>query len=299
MSQMSKKLVFFGSGPVGLASVRGLSGDFEIEAVITKPNPAGRRAQAPVAEWANQNSITLYQPQNKQDLSELFKKTKFESRVGVVVDYGIIISKDVFESFEKGIVNSHFSLLPEWRGADPISFSILSGQETTGVSLMVIDEELDTGELIDQQKLAVEDNNIDELTTRLVNLSIEMLKQTLPKYLDGEIEPSPQPDTEATYSHKLTKSDGEIDWTKPAIQIEREIRAYLGWPGSYTQLAQKPVTITEARVIEENGKAGEITKISKSRFAIYCSENALEVIKIKPAGKPEMTAAGFMAGYSL
>ena len=133
------ELVFFGSGPVAAASLKKLAKHFVIEAVITKPQPAHHREPFPVLALAEELGLRTLTPNSKQELSDLFSTKPVKSKLGVVIDYGFIINQDVIDSFPHGIVNSHFSLLPEWRGADPISFSILSGQQKTGVSLMVID----------------------------------------------------------------------------------------------------------------------------------------------------------------
>lgn len=298
---MSKQsLVFFGSGPVGLASLQSLSQHFAIEAVVTKPNPASSRAPRLVAEWTEQQNMTLHQPDGKAALSKLFENLHFESSVGVVVDYGFIIGEDVIDRFEYGIVNSHFSLLPEWRGADPITFSLLSGQEKTGVGLMVIVPAMDEGDLIAQEEYIIAgDETIYSLTDNLVDLSNEMLARELPRYVAGEISPQPQ-DTnqQATYSRKLTKADGEIDWSKSAVEIEREVRAFLGWPGSYTTINNITFVVTQASVSHESGKAGEPFRHDK-QLGVYCGGGALIIERLKPAGKQEMDSASFINGYKI
>jgi methionyl-tRNA formyltransferase len=232
---------------------------------------------------------------NKTELSELFKDQDFNSKVGLVVDFGIIINQDVLDYFPLGIVNSHFSLLPEWRGPDPITFSLLSGQKVTGVSIMLISEKMDEGMLIAQKKYKISDTiNIQDLTSDLVDLSIKLLNKYLPEYIEGKIQPYPQDlKIKPTYSTFLKKSDGVIDLTKPADQLEREILAYLGWPGSKTILkfndgSELEITVTEVEVISE---------ADDSPLTLKTSKDFLKITKLKLPGKQEMSAKDFLNGY--
>lgn len=290
MKSMSETIVFFGSGPVAATSLEFLNNNFTIEAVITKSS----------TEQMMKNLVEcpVYTVNNKIELDTLISNIDITSPLGVVVDFGIIISEEVIKSFNRGIVNSHFSLLPQWRGADPISFSILSGQDKTGVSLMVIEPSLDTGKLITQKSLKINPRETTpSLTNRLVELSNRLLKDYLPLYVAGNIKPKNQPHPDrATYSRKLTKEDGIIDWSKPADQIEREIRAFIDWPKSRTTLASKDVIITEVKISNVNGKPGNISTLNKE-IVVCCGENALVISKLKPAGKKEMTSEGFIAGH--
>ncbi len=299
MSTTSGKqtLVFLGSGPVGLASLEFLHEHFEIEAVITKPDPQSSRAPRLVADYARQHQLPLLQPSNKLELDTLTQAAPFRARLGVVVDYGIIIPQTVISRFELGIINSHFSLLPEWRGADPITFAILSGQAETGVSIMKIVPALDEGDLLAQQRLSIDPHETTAtLTDKLVQLSNDLLADVLPKYLDGQIQPYPQDTTQqVTYSRKLEKSDGEIDWNKPAEQLEREIRAYLGWPGSKTEIAGRRVTILEAQANDQSGPLGTFKRDNKHIVA-YCKTGSLVITHLKPDGKGAMSAEAFLAG---
>jgi methionyl-tRNA formyltransferase len=217
----------------------------------------------------------------------------------VIIDHGIILGADIIKAFPRGIVNSHFSLLPRWKGPDPISFAILNGDEETGVSLMVIAEQLDEGRLIAQEPFALADDiTTPELTERLIALSHDMLVRTLPLYVHGDISPQPQPDTPESYSHKLSKADGVIDWHKPAARLEREVRAYAGWPRSRTTLGKTDVIITKAHVTEGSGDPGTVRTADKE-LAVCCGENLLVIDALIPAGKREMPTAAFLAGYRL
>jgi methionyl-tRNA formyltransferase len=296
MKKISETIVFFGSGPVAARALELLSNNFNIEAVITKPAKS-HKDRVPVIDVSTKLGLKTYTFAKRTELDQFFKTAYFKSRVGILVDYGIIVSKTVIEYFPLGIVNSHVSLLPEWRGADPITFSILSGQSLTGVSLMLIDEGMDTGQLLDQKQLPLDKLDNVSLTAKLIPLSDSMLAEDIPKYLNGELKAYPQPaDAEPSYSRKLNKADGIIDWHKTAEQIEREIRAYINWPNSTTQIKDKVVIITAAHVVSESGTAGSFT-INGNSLIFFTGENALEIDKLKPAGKKEMSIASFLAGY--
>jgi len=296
-------LVFFGSGPVAAKSLELLAGTFEIEAVITKPQPAHHKEPFPVLAICERLGLKTFKPYGKTELSELFKIRPVKSRLGVVIDYGFIINQDVIDYFPLGIINSHFSLLPEWRGADPITFAILSGQKETGVSLMLITAGMDEGPLLAQVPYEIPpDMTTPRLTEELITLSDWSLKKVLPLYVNNETKPAPQElvalpgHKEISYSRKLTKEDGILDFSKPAQQLEREIRAFIEWPKSRMVLSGKDIVVTRAHVIPESYPPGEI-HVKDKQIIVGCGTDSLSLDEIKPAGKNTMTAAAFLAGY--
>ncbi|GAC1388345.1 MAG: methionyl-tRNA formyltransferase [Candidatus Saccharimonadales bacterium] len=302
----SDTVVFFGSGPVAATSLRLLAQNFTVEAVITKPQPVHHHAIFPVLEEAQRLKLPVITPNNRQALSDVFHTTNFKSRVGVVIDYGFIINNDVFNSFPLGIINSHFSKLPEWRGADPISFSILSGQPYTAVSLMRIVEKMDEGPLlaVSEDIKITPETTTPLLTSKLIQLSNDLLKLYLPKYMAGTMDLIPQNTqaTTATYSRKLTKQDGILDFNKPAVQLEREIRAFVEWPKSHVSIYGKDVIVTKAHV--EPGLPGtcaigtiQIDTISH-KILIPTVKDMLSIDHLKPSGKNEMSADSFLRGYN-
>ncbi|HSX23936.1 MAG TPA: methionyl-tRNA formyltransferase [Candidatus Saccharimonadales bacterium] len=299
MRKISEKIVFFGSGPVAAQSLELLAGDFEIEAVVTKPKPPHHRGEFPVIATAEKLGLPIHTVSSKAELSKLIAARPFRSRLGVLIDFGIIVGQDTIGYFPLGIVNSHFSVLPEWRGADPISFAILSGQKQTGISLMLLVEAMDEGPLIAYGEYDLPpDITAPLLTTHLIHLSYALLKEELPHYMAGKHSGAPQNITgrKVSYSRKLTKQDGVIDWAKPAVELEREIRAFIEWPKSRTQLGGKEVILTGAQVVDGRSKPGEILEKSQ-RLVIATSDKALEILRLKPAGKREMSAKEFLAGY--
>lgn len=296
---MSKTIIFFGSGPVAAKSLDLLSHDFEIEAVITKPQPAHHKQLFPVIKLAQELKLQTLTAATSRELSNLFSAHKLKSEIGIIIDHGIIINHDVIKRFPRGIINSHFSLLPRWRGADPISFSILNGDPETGVSLMIIADRLDEGELIAQRSLPIDlTTTTPSLTQQLISLSHELLVETIPLYSEGKIHPYPQSNETPSYSHKLSKSDGIIDWNNQAVQIERQIRAYLGWPRSQTRLNDIEVTVTSAHVVPGSGKPGTI-KIENQQLGVCCGQDLLIIDRLIPSGKREMAAGAFLQGYQI
>lgn len=300
MKNRSRKVVFFGSGPVAAESLKLLLDSFEVEAVITKPRPMHHKGSVPVLELAASLGLKTYVASNKKELDIIIDEQNFLSKVGILIDFGVIVSQKVIDAFPFGIVNSHFSLLPEWRGADPITFAILSGQEVTGVSLMLLVRAMDEGPVLATGTYDISNSTTTpELTHELIILSDKMLKLIIPKYLEGSIQPIDQPsDGSATYSRKLTKNDGIIDWNKDAVQIERDIRAFIEWPKSKTRLGEVDVVVTKAHVVEQlQGEPGTLLHDTKS-IVVQCGKNALSIDLLKPLGKKEMTAQAFLAGYS-
>lgn len=292
-------IVFFGTGPVAAKSLELLAKNFAIEGVVTKPRPAHHKGPVPVIDTAGKLDLPIHTASSKKDLDALFIQKPVKSQLAVLIDFGIIVSQEVIDYFPLGILNSHFSLLPDLRGADPITFAILSGQKETGVSLMMLVPAMDEGPLIGYESYALpEDITTPELTDELILLSDSLLKSHLPSIFSGEAVTQSQEVTgkAVSYSQKLQKSDGEINWHKPASQIEREIRAYLGWPGSKTSINGLEVIITKAHSIKENSLPGEV-HFDKKTLYIGCGEESLAIERLKPIGKTEMSITAFLAGY--
>ena len=310
-TQIRPRVVFFGSGPVAAESLELLIRWCDVEAVVTKPQPKHHREEFPVLTIARAHGLTILTASNRLEVDETMRNNSFASRVAILIDFGIIVSQAVIDSFELGIINSHFSLLPEWRGADPITFSILSGQAETGVSLMLLVAAMDEGPLLAQATYDIpEDCTTPELTEALIELSDRSLQHIVPLYLEGSTLPAPQEavalpgHTVASYSRKLAKADGILDFTKSADQLEREVRAYAEWPRSRMQLAGKDVIVTKAHSIATSDSSNTTpgnTEISPETgvIMIHTADGCLCIDRLKPAGKNEMTAQAFLAGNKI
>lgn len=300
MPPKSNPAIFFGSGPVAAKSLELLLDWLPIAAIVTKTTPAHHKEQAPVELIAKRRNIKLYYANNRSELDQIFIDPEFTvTNFGIVIDYGIIISQSVIDMFEFGIINSHFSLLPEWRGADPITFSLLSGQPTTGVSIMVIDAGLDTGELLAQAtyKLGADTDN-SSLSTELIKLSNDTLKQAIPKYLSKQLYPKPQASGLVTHSIKLNKASGIINPNLPASELARQIRAFSGWPNSRLFYNNLWLTITQATASTNSSVPKGELKVIDGQLIYGCQASSLVITELQPAGKNKMSAAAFINGYA-
>lgn len=223
-----------------------------------------------------------------------------DSKIAVLAAYGHIIPQRVIDEFPLGIINVHPSLLPRYRGSAPIETAILDGVKKTGVSIMCLTAGMDEGPIYRQKTVHLTGTETkQELTEMLQQLGADLLVEVIPTILDGSIKPRKQPHVarDVSYTKRIQKEDGAIDWTKPAQTIEREIRAYAGWPKSYAQIAGKDVIITEASVVKDSSAApGKAWKSDKG-LMIGTAEGYLNIQMLKPAGKKEMTAAEFIRGY--
>jgi methionyl-tRNA formyltransferase len=292
-------VVFFGTGPVAAKSLELLSAWAEIEAVITKPQPEHHKGTFPVLDTAKALKLKVLPVTDKQSLNELFATKPITSQLAILVDFGIIVSQEVIDYFPLGIINSHFSILPEWRGADPITFSILSGQAVTGVSIMLLTAGLDEGPLLGYGEQPLDGSETTaSLTEKLIYLSDALLQHEIPSHIVEPTKGAPQTSTgrQESYSRKLSKDDSILDFSKPAAQLEREIRAFADWPKSRTTIGDKDVVVTKAHVETGSGEAGSLWRDGK-QLGLFTTDGILVIDALKPAGKSEMTAEAFLAGY--
>ncbi len=292
-------VVFFGSGPVAAKSLQLLAKHCAIEAVVTK--------RSTEAEMKALTDAPVHVVSSKHELDTLIVQAAFKSPAAVLIDFGIIVSQAVIDSFPKGIINSHFSLLPEWRGADPITFALLSGQAQTGVSLMILVEAMDEGPILAHRVYTIKSQDTSiTLTDELITISDMLLQEYLPTYLSGKTVLTSQTEAaeklhishEPTYSRKLTKQDGIIDWNKPAEHIEREIRAFITWPKSRTEIDDLDVVITSSKVVKQQIELCGKFWVANKQLFVSCGKDSLEILSLKPAGKKEMPAKAFLAGYA-
>lgn len=277
-----------------------LKNGYDIAAIVTnyEAGKSRRSRQLEIAKVAEEHKIPLLIPDKLSDIKQ--QLIDYRCPVGVLVAYGKIVPEEIINIFPKGIVNIHPSLLPKHRGPTPIEAAILEGDQKTGVSLMLLAKEMDAGPILAQKTVHLNGNETkQQLADSLLELGKKLLLENLPKYITGDIKPRKQPHPDrATYSQKLTKENSPIDWTKPAIVIEREIRAFSEWPKSRTVLGKQEIVVTKAHVVEATGRPGEI-KLDNKNLVVCTGQASLAIDNLKPAGKPEMTAQAFLAGYSI
>jgi methionyl-tRNA formyltransferase len=297
------RLVFFGTDAFSVPSlIRLLAEQRHIVAVVTKPDSRtgrGRELSSPaVKRLADAGGIPVFQPSRVRDIESSLRK--LEPTAGVVVAYGKIIPQAVLDVFPKGLINVHASLLPLYRGASPIEHAILAGDEDTGVTLMQLEAGLDTGPTYDSSSVQlVGTETRPDLYERLAELGADLLSSKLDAILSGTIVPVPQDNSLASHTGLINKRDGHIDWTKPAAQLEREVRAYLIWPGSHAEVSGIDVTITAAHVEPGAGDPGTAYRTPDGQLGVHTGAETLVIDRLKPSGKREMTGQEFLAGHSL
>jgi methionyl-tRNA formyltransferase len=299
-------LIFFGNERLatGVSTdspiLRGLiENGFDIRAIVSNPeNAISRRSkELEIASVAHDYHIPLLTPKGLAEIKDAL--IKFDAEAAILVAYGKIIPSLIIDLFPKGIINIHPSLLPLHRGPTPIENVILDSSNQTGVSLMKLTSVMDAGPVYTQKSLKMTRSETkQELVNKLSQLSKTLLLNNLEAILDGKLIPTEQNHNQSTYDQLITKQDGLIDWAKSAAQIEREIRAYQGWPSSKTSLAGKEVTVTKARVIKStknNKKPGTIL-VEDYNLMVATSDGLLLIERLKPAGKKEMSAREFIIG---
>jgi methionyl-tRNA formyltransferase len=316
---MDDRLIFFGTAAFSVPTLGALiEANFPVVAVVTKPDaPQGRGREVKPPEvklLAERAGIPVLQPDT---LNEDFIKRIQELRptAGVLVAYGKIVPQGIISLFPKGIINIHASLLPKYRGSSPIEAAILNGDNVTGVSLMQIDASMDTGPVYATAEYPLNGRETrPQLYNKLAGVGAKTLSQYLPSILSGDLSPRPQDEDQVSKVRLIKKGDGIIDWVKPASLLEREVRAFLGWPGSRTQLFNTDVTVTAAHLQADLGSAllvddyddsnpndnqtGAVVRLDTGELAVICGNGSLLLIdRLKPAGKKEMTGAEFLRGH--
>jgi methionyl-tRNA formyltransferase len=300
------RIVFMGSPRFSVPSLEQLLiNRYEVVAVYTQPDrPAGRgRALVlpPVKEAALRWGVPVMQPETFRSSVAIEQLEKLKPDVIVVCAYGHILPQAVLDMPPYQCVNVHFSLLPRHRGASPVAAAILAGDEFTGVSIMLVRKELDTGPVLSVAAIPISpQDNTGTLTEKLSLVGANLLQEALTGWLRGEITPRPQGETGATYFPQVKKEDGEIDWRLPVVAIWRRVRAYYPWPGCYTTWRGKQLKITETIVLSGEG-AAEAGKVvvpagGGATLGIATGEGVLGVLKVQLEGKKAMTAADFLRG---
>ncbi|ENA33395.1 MULTISPECIES: methionyl-tRNA formyltransferase [Pseudomonas] len=265
---------------------------YSIAAVYTQPDrPAGRGqklAMSPVKQLAESHNIPVYQPQTLRNADAQAELAALKPDLLIVVAYGLILPQAVLDIPRLGCINSHASLLPRWRGAAPIQRAIEAGDTETGVTVMRMEAGLDTGPMLSKVStpITAEDSG-GSLHDRLALLGAEAVVEAIPALAAGTLPDKLQDDALATYAHKLNKEEAKLDWSRPAVDLERLIRAFNPWPLCHSTLAGEGVKIYAATVVDGNGQPGEILEASREGLRVACGEGALLLTRIQfPGGKP-------------
>jgi len=302
------KIVFMGTPQAAFPSLERILRDgHEVVAVWTQPDkPSGRGnkiAASPVKEFAIQNDLPVYQPTKIKiaETLELFQSHKAD--VAVVVAYGRILPETFLQAFPKGAINVHFSLLPKYRGAAPVNWAIVKGEETTGVTTMQMDAGLDTGGILLQRETEIRDGeNAIELMQRLALTGADLLSETLA--MRDELVVQPQNDSLATFAPIMKKEDGAIDWNRAALEIQNRVRGFQPFPTSYTKYQDKKLTIWKAKEIQDSGfkiqDSGSILEAKGDKLFVRCgNQTVLQIDELQIEGKRRMTTRDFLNGVKI
>ena len=298
------RLVFMGTPASAVPTLkRCLDDGHEVVAVWTQPDrPAGRGKHlhaSPVKEFALAHGLTVHQPEK---IKTAEARALFESHVadaGIVVAYGRILPAAFLRAPRRGCINVHFSLLPKYRGAAPVNWAIVRGEEETGVTTMQIDEGLDTGALLLQRATRIgAEETAPELLARLAEIGADLLGETLARL--AEIAPRPQRDEEATLAPMLKREDGLIDWHATAADIERRVRGLQPWPNAHTEFRAQRLVVWQARPLAAHvgaAQPGEIVVAHGDQFVVACgAATALQLCEVQPEGRRRMSARDFLNG---
>lgn len=277
--------------------------DVEVAAVVTQPDrPAGRgrRVQvSPVKELVLAHGLTVLQPLSLRTPAVVTELASYRPDVIVVAAFGQILRPAVLELPPLGCLNVHASLLPRWRGASPIAAAILAGDVMTGVTIMRLDEGMDTGPILAQASAPIQDDDTAvTLGERLAARGADLLAETLPGWARGEVAARPQPTEGITYAPPVQKEDGRADWTRPAVELWRRWRAYQPWPGLYTGWQGQNLRLVRVRPLEDwrgDASLGQVIAM-RAGVAVATGAGALLLDEVQLAGKRAMSAADFCRG---
>jgi methionyl-tRNA formyltransferase len=290
IENLKLKIIFMGTPDFAIPILEAIThcSLFTVCCVITTPDkPVGRQQKItppPVKKLALKYKIPVLQPEKISQARDQI--TDYQPDLIVVAAYGQILPKEILNIPKYGCINVHASLLPKYRGSSPIQFAILNDEKTTGVTIMIMDEKMDHGPILAQEKIAIQPNETAQtLHDKLARLGADLLIKTIPQYIQGEIKPQPQDESKATYTKILTRQDGQIDWQKSAQEIERQIRALTPWPGTWTIFNGKRLKILKAKVVNK-----------KDEMAIQTGKGYLLLEMVQPEGKKPMKWEEFLRG---
>ncbi|MGZ2411451.1 methionyl-tRNA formyltransferase [Sphingomonas sp. F9_3S_D5_B_2] len=291
------RIVFMGSPDFAVPSLDALvAAGHDIAAVYSQPpRPAGRskgERKTAVHQRAEQLGIEVRTPRSLRDAEEQGLFRGVDADIGVVAAYGLILPAPILEAPKAGCVNVHASLLPRWRGAAPIQRAILAGDEVSGVTIMRMDEGLDTGPMLLKRELDIRGKNAGQVTDEMARLGAAALTE----WLDHPGPPVPQPDQGATYASKVDKSEARIDWSRPAEEIERQVRAFSPAPGAWFEAGGERIKLLAAAPVDVTGMPGEVLD---DQLNIACGLQGLRPLRVQRAGRAPMTPDELLRGFAI
>ena len=301
------KVIFMGTPDFSVGALNSIvEAGHEVALVVTqedKPKGRGQEMQfTPVKEAALKHGIEVYQPHRIKTEEAAAKLKSYNADVFVVVAYGQIFSKELLEMPKHGCINIHASLLPKFRGAAPIQWSIIEGEKVTGVTTMIMADGVDTGDMLEKVEVEITENETGgSLHDKLMEAGAKLIISTLQKLEDGTITRTAQDDAQSTHTKKLDKSLGNIDFTKSAVEIERLIRGLNPWPSAYTRYNGKTLKIWKADVLDKeyDGQPGQIVDKTKKAIIVKTGVGALAITELQMEGKKRMTTESYMCGATI
>ena len=301
------KVVFMGTPDFSVGALEALvKAGHEVTAVVTQPDrQKGRSLEmsfSPVKECALRYELPVFQPEKIKTAEAVEVLWGYEADIFVVAAFGQILSKEILEMPKYGCINIHASLLPKYRGAAPIQWAILNGDAVTGVTIMQMNEGLDTGDILTTKEVEISAEETGEsLFDKLAIAGAELLIETLPEIEKGTLTPIKQEEEKASHVRMLTKEMGKIDWEKEAIVLERLVRGMNSWPSAYCRLRNKNMKVWRAAVLEEDTDArpGEIVNVTKDALYIQTGKGQLVLQEVQLESKKRMPVKDFLIGYQL
>lgn len=297
------KIVYMGTPDFAVGPLEAIiKAGHEVTAVVTQPDkPKGRgkeMAMSPVKICALKYEIPVLTPVKIKSEEAIAELRKYPADIFVVAAFGQILSEEILNMPKYGCINIHASLLPKYRGAAPIQWSIIDGEKETGITIMQMDKGLDTGDILFQKKVPVtEEETGESLFDKLALTGAEFVVEALTKIEAGDVHPIKQDDEKSSYAKMLSKSVGKIDWTKSAVEIERLVRGLNSWPSAYTSYKGKQLKIWSAEVEQgKNGTPGTIAAVNKDAVFVYTGEGILIIKELQLEGKKRMTTKEFLLG---
>ncbi len=297
------RIIFFGTPDFALPSLDALlRAEENVVAVVSQPDKRkGRKSTpspTPVKELALRNGLSVLQPENIKSQIFIDELRELNPDLFVVVAYGKILPSELLKIPPLGCINLHASLLPKYRGAAPIQWAIINGEKTTGVTTMLMDEGMDTGDILLQEEMEItSDDTAETLSKKLAKSGASLLIKTIIKIKDGSITPILQTGT-PSYAPPLKKDDGKIIWTNTSQEIFNFVRGMYPWPGAYCYLEKKRIKIIRVKVIEGDGKPGRIESAGKE-LIVGTGKGLISIIELQPEGKKPMTSNAFIQGRHL
>lgn len=296
------KLIFMGTPDFSATVLKGLleDGDYDIVAVVTQPDRAvGRKKeirQTPVKELALAANLPVYQPEKLSGSQELQELMALAADGIVTAAFGQFLPEKLLQSVDFAL-NVHASLLPKYRGGAPIHYALINGDQEAGVTIMEMVKQMDAGDMVAKASIAIEESdNVGTLFEKLALVGRDLLLESLPKYLAGEIVPQAQDESQATFSPNITPEEERIDWEKSAREIFNQVRGMNPWPVAHTFLEGQRFKIYQLREVPGQGEPGQIIAKTKKELILAAGQGAVSLEQVQPAGKPRMAIGDFLNG---